>query len=179
MPRHVIRSGTVLCFTAGLALSGGPATAAADAPYWANRIDTFTDAAGATNGCVLRLGLRTDDGPAASEPGVLELQNRYRLDCPASAGVLRRGTNNSLDILHGDGTVETVDPFDARLSIGTSGSPQVGGFWSFEATACQGSTRGTHTYRARVVMKVWRTADASDEPFVARAQQVRTLTCEP
>ncbi len=109
----------------------------------------------------------------------MELQNRRMVTCPESAGVLRTATRTGLQILHEDGSKETVDPIDEPASIGRYGGPFTGGTWSYDATVCAGATYGTHTYRARVAVRTWTTTNASDAPFIARAQLVRTITCEP
>jgi hypothetical protein len=177
MLRTLLRAGALLGVSVGVALSASPAAAAPADPYWSTRTDAFTNASGASNGCTLRLNLRADDGPSASEPGTMELQNRRVVTCPESAGVLRTATRTGLELLHEDGSVETVEAFDGPASTGRYGEPFTGGLWSVDATVCAGSTDGTHTYRARAAVRTWTTTDASDAPFVARAQLVRTITC--
>ncbi len=179
MLRTLIRAGALLSVSLGVALSAGTAAASPEAPYWSDRTDTFTDSSGASNGCTLTLNLRADDGPSASEPGTMELQNRRNVTCPESAGVLRMATRTGLQLIHEDGSVETIDPLAGPPSKGLFGAPFTGGFWSFDATVCAGTTYGTHKYRARVAVRTWTTADASDAPFIARAQLVRTITCAP
>jgi hypothetical protein len=179
MFHKLIRAGVLLSAGVCVVLSASTAAAAPGDPYWANGTDTFTDSSGSSNGCSLKLNLRADDGPSASEPGTMELQNRHMVTCPESAGVLRTATRTGLQLLHEDGSVETVEPIDERPGIGRYGEPFTGGFWSFDATVCAGATYGTHTYRARVAVRTWTTTNASDAPFIARAQLVRTITCAP
>ena len=160
-----------------LAVTTAPASGASGDPYWANRLDELTDASGATNGCTLRVRFLADDGPYASEPGVLELQSRRVLTCPESAEVHRVAFRAGLDILNPDGSVQAVHPLELQ-SRGRYDEPFLGGQFALSATACEGQTAGTHKYRARTVVRTWQTRNAGDtNPFVARAQTVRTVTC--
>jgi hypothetical protein len=188
MVRHLHRIAAAVAAIVGVATALGlapagvvvPTAMGQSSPYWANRHDPLTNASGDANGCILRVAFRADDGPSASEPGVMELQSRQMISCPASANVHRVVVRSGLAILHDDGTVEAVYPLELQRR-GIHDEPYLGGAWGFSATPCEGATFGTHTYRARTAVRTWQTERAADDPdpFVARAKVIKTVTCEP